>query len=432
MTRNYETYLLSRISKPGSHKLESYLKDGGYEKAKKVLASMSRDEVIDVVKASGLRGRGGAGFPTGVKWGFMPKEPSGGKPHFLIANADESEPGTCKDRVLIEKDPHLLLEGMIISAFAIKASTAFVYIRGEYVYPAKVLNSAIKEAEEAGFLGDNIFGTGFSLRIFVQRGAGAYICGEETGLMESLEGKRGHPRPKPPYPAGFGLWGNPTTVNNVETLCNVPFIMERGPNWFRSMGTEGSPGNALFSVSGCVEKPQVLERPLGIRPIDLIEDCGGIWKGRKLKAFCPGGSSTGFLPASMADIPLDHASMQKVGAMLGCGSLIILDDQSSIVRAARILADFYADESCGQCSQCREGSAWMAKILKRIEEGRGRIEDLDLLDSLCNGSKGKTICPLPDATAFPIQSAIKYFRDEFEEAVRSGGVKVLQGEGREG
>ncbi len=414
-------YLLSRVDKPDSNKIETYLADGGYERARKVITSMEPAAVIEEVKASGLRGRGGAGFPTGLKWSFMPKEPAPGKPHFLAVNADESEPGTCKDRVLMERDPHLLLEGILISSFAIRASRAFIFIRGEYTFAARVLEEAIAEAEKKGFLGRKVFGTDYSLEVMVHRGAGAYICGEETGLMESLEGKRGHPRPKPPFPAGYGLWGYPTTVNNVETICNVPFIMEKGSDWFRSMGTEKSPGNVLFSVSGCVERPRVLERPLGTRVSELIEDCGGVWKGRKLKAFVPGGSSTGFLPAGMADLALDHDSVQKAGTMLGCGSLIVLDDHSSIVTAARILAEFYEDESCGQCSQCREGSGWVVKILRRIEEGRGRTGDLELLESLCEGAMGKTICPFPIAWGTPVLTALKNFRDEFEEAIRSGG-----------
>ncbi len=426
MTENRPLYLLSRVEKPDSRKIETYLADGGYETARKVLTSMEPGAVIEEVKASGLRGRGGAGFPTGLKWSFMPKDPAPGKPHFLAVNADESEPGTCKDRVLMERDPHLLLEGILIASFAIRAERAFIFIRGEYTFAARVLEEAVAEAEAKGFLGKDAFGTGRPMEVMVHRGAGAYICGEETGLMESLEGKRGHPRPKPPFPAGYGLWGYPTTVNNVETICNVPFIMKNGSGWFRSMGTEKSPGNILFSVSGCVEKPQVLERPLGTKVSDLLRDCGGVWKGRKLKAFVPGGSSTGFLPASMADLALDHDSVQKAGSMLGCGSLIVLDDQSSIVTAARILAEFYEDESCGQCSQCREGSGWVVKILRRIEEGRGRPEDLDLLDSLCEGAKGKTICPFPIAWATPVQTALKHFRQEFEEAIRRGGVQAAR------
>jgi NADH-quinone oxidoreductase subunit F len=283
-----------------------------------------------------------------------------------------------------------------------------------------VLEAAVAEARGAGLLGKDILGTGYDLEVVIHRGAGAYICGEETALMESLEGKRGHPRPKPPFPAGFGIWGHPTTVNNVETLCNVPAIMARGAEWYRTLGTEKSPGHALFSVSGHVERPQVIERPLGITVAALIEECGGIWQGRELKAFVPGGSSTGFLPADLADLPLEHEAVAEAGAMLGCGSLIVMDETTDMVRATTLLVEFYADESCGQCSQCREGTGWMMKILHRIQSGRGRPEDLELLESLCEGAVGRTICPFTDATAFPVRSALKYFGEEFQAAIAAG------------
>ncbi len=415
----HPTYLLSAIADDAPTPLDGARRAGTYAVLEDTLKTKNPEDVVEAVKASGLRGRGGAGFPTGLKWTFMPP-PDDPRPRFLAVNADESEPGTCKDRVLIRRHPHLLLEGILLAAYAIRAWAAYIFIRGEYVEEARVLQRAIDEAYAAGILGPNVLGSDFACDVHLTRGAGAYICGEETALMEATEGKRGHPRPKPPFPAACGLWGQPTTVNNVETLCNVPFIVGEGPARYRELGTEASPGNVLAGVSGHVEKPGVFEVPLGTSIRELIESdayAGGVLGGRRLKAFMPGGSSSGFLPASEVDTPLTHDDLREKGTMLGTASIIVLDETASIVRAARIVADFYHDESCGQCSQCREGTGWLARILRRIEEGRGRPEDLDTLLEAAANMKGKTICVLSDAAAWPVELALKHFRAEFEEAV---------------
>ncbi len=385
---------------------------GGYQGLAKALREYQPAEIIDIVKKSGLRGRGGAGFPTGMKWSFVPK--GSGKPVYLCVNADESEPGTFKDRLIIENDPHQLIEGVIISAFALGCHHAFIYIRGEFCYGAEVLNKAIAETYAKGYLGKNILNSGFDLELTVHRGAGAYICGEETALLESLEGKRGMPRLKPPFPAVVGLYGAPTVINNVETLANVPHIINNGAEWFASIGTPGNSGTRLFGVSGHVVKRGVYEFPMGITLRELLYDsCGGISNGRKLKAVLPGGSSVPVLTADQVDVRLDFDSIAKVGSMLGSAGVIVMDDSTCMVKAARRIAKFYAEESCGQCTQCREGTEWLYLVLTRLENGRGKAGDLELLLDLCSAMKARTICPLADAAAMPTESFIQKFYDEF-------------------
>ena len=422
MTAQRPTYLLDRLAFEGAHTLPVYERHGGYQALRKVLETpLSHEQIIQEVKDSGLRGRGGAGFPTGLKWSFMPDPAKDPRPRYLAVNADESEPGTCKDRVLMERDPHGLVEGCLIAARAMRVQAVYVYVRGEYRKSYARVAAAVDEARAAGLVGKDILGSGFDCEIWMHKGAGAYICGEETGLMESLEGKRGHPRPKPPFPAGFGLWGQPTTVNNVETLFNVPFILLRGAEWFRSMGTEKSTGNFLCGISGHVEKPGVYEVPFGITARQVLEEyAGGVWKGRQLKAWFPGGSSTGVLPASAIDTPITHDDLRTAGAFLGTGAMIMLDESSSMVRAMQIIAEFYDHESCGQCSQCREGTQWLNQILRRLETGRGVPEDVATLESLAKQMfPGKTICALSDAAAIPVLSVVKHFKSELEEAARS-------------
>jgi NADH-quinone oxidoreductase subunit F len=385
---------------------------GGYHGLAKALREHKPAEIIDIVKKSGLRGRGGAGFPTGMKWGFVPKD--SGKPVYLCVNADESEPGTFKDRLIVEKDPHQLIEGTIISAYALGCHQAFIYIRGEFVYGAEVLNRAIIEAYAKGYLGKNIMGSGFDLDLMVHRGAGAYICGEETALLESLEGKRGHPRLKPPFPAVVGLYDAPTVINNVETLANISHIINNGAEWYASIGVERNAGTRLFGVSGHVKKRGVYELPMGTPLRELIFDhCGGMRDGRKLKAIVPGGSSVPVMTAEQLDVRLDFDSIAKAGSMLGSAGVIVMDDSTCMVNAALRISKFYAEESCGQCTQCREGTEWLHRILARLEKGRGRKGDLELMLDICANMKGKTICPLSDAAAMPIESYIQKFYDEF-------------------
>jgi len=394
----------------GIEKIDTYVANGGYSALKKAL-SMKPEEVVEEVKTSGIRGRGGAGFPAGVKWGFIPKDK---KPVYLVCNADEGEPGTFKDRYIIEKVPHLLLEGIAISSYAVKANFALIYIRWEYVKGAEILKNAIREAKEKGYLGKNILGSGFDLEIVVHRGAGAYICGEETALLESAEGNRGNPRVKPPFPASVGLYNSPTVINNVETLAYITFIVEKGGKWFARIGTPKATGFKLFAVSGHVKKPGVYEKPMGYPLLKLInEDCGGIRDGRKLKAVIPGGTSTPPLTAEEADVTLDFESLQQKGSMLGSGAIIVMDDSTCMVYAAKKLADFYSHESCGQCTPCREGMPWLREILRRIENGNGEEDDIPLLMDICNGILGRTLCPLGDAGALPILNYVKKFQDEF-------------------
>jgi NADH-quinone oxidoreductase subunit F len=420
----HETFLLDRCKLEDSHTLAVYKANGGYKAIEKILTlPMSQSAVIEEMKDSGLRGRGGAGFPTGLKWSFMPDHEKDPRTRYLAVNADESEPGTCKDRVLLREDPHGLIEGCLIAAYAMRLEAAYIYVRGEYRVPYDRVQAAIDEARAAGLVGKNILGTDFSCEIHMHKGAGAYICGEETGLMESLEGKRGHPRPKPPFPAGFGLWGQPTTVNNVETIYNAPFIINRGAEWHRTMGTEASPGNFLCGISGHVERPGVYEVPLGTPARQILEEhAGGIWKGRKLKAWFPGGSSTGLVPAAMLDTPMDHDSVKGIGSMFGTGAMIMLDETACVVKASLVIARFYDHESCGQCSQCREGTQWLSQIFERIESGHGKPEDIDLLVDLSNGmTPGKTICALSDAAAIPTLAVVKHFREELEAHIELGG-----------
>ncbi len=424
-----KTYLLDRCGLEDSHKLDVYRANGGYVALEKVLKTdMTYADVIDVMKDSGLRGRGGAGFPTGLKWSFMPDPEKDTRTRYMAVNADESEPGTCKDRVIMREDPHGLVEGCLIAAYAMRLDAVYIYVRGEYRKPYDRVQAAIDEARAAGLVGDNIMGSGFSCEIHMHKGAGAYICGEETGLMESLEGKRGHPRPKPPFPAGFGLWGQPTTVNNVESIFNVPFIIDRGAAWFRTMGPESSPGNFLCGISGHVEKPGVYEIPLGMPAKQILEEyAGGVWKGRELKAWFPGGSSTGLTPAELIDTPMDHDSIKAIGSMFGTGAMIILDETACTVRSSMVLARFYDHESCGQCSQCREGTQWLHQIFRRIEEGHGTMADIDQLERLARGmTPGKTICALSDAAAIPTLAAVKHFRHELVAHVEAGCCPLKQ------
>jgi NADH-quinone oxidoreductase subunit F len=397
--------------------IDEYIAHGGYQALPKALREFQPAQLIEEVKKSGLRGRGGAGFPCGLKWGFIPRDSP--KPTYLVCNCDESEPGTFKDRMLIEEEPHQLVEGIAISSYAIGCHLAFIYCRGEFVHGARVLQRALADAYARGYLGKNILGSGFDLDVHVHRGAGAYICGEETGLLESLEGKRGQPRMKPPFPAIAGLYRSPTVVNNVETLSNIPHIVVRGADWYAGIGPSRSAGPRLFSVSGHVERPGNYELPMSITLRELIfEHAGGMRNGRRLKAVIPGGSSAPVLTEQHLDVTMDFESLAAAGSMGGSGGVIVMDDTACMVRVGEIVSRFYHHESCGQCTQCREGTAWLHKVLRRIERGQGRREDLDLLLDMCDNMKGKTICVLSDAAAMPIESYLKHFREEFEAHVR--------------
>jgi NADH-quinone oxidoreductase subunit F len=424
--------LLANDHIEGIRKLDVYRKHGGYSSLEKALKTMTPDQVVEEVKASGLRGRGGAGFPTGMKWGFIAKP--AGVPRYVVCNADESEPGTFKDRYLMERIPHLLIEGMIASSYALGARTSYIYIRGEYFYVARILEQAIAEAYEAGLLGKNIMNSGFDHDCHVQVGAGAYICGEETALLESLEGKRGNPRIKPPFPAVAGLYGCPTVVNNVETIAAVVPIIKDGGAAYASIGVGKSTGTKLISASGHINKPGVYEIELGVPVEEFIysdEYCGGIRNGKKLKAVVAGGSSVPILPA---DLILKTANGESrlmtyesladggfaSGTMLGSGGFIVMDEDTSVVKNLWNFTRFYHHESCGQCSPCREGTGWMEKILHKILDGNGTLADVDLLWDIQSKIEGKTICPLGDAAAWPVASAIRHFRSEFEEYVRNG------------
>ena len=393
--------------------LEGYFACGGYRPLKKALALKPAD-VIEEVRKSGLRGRGGAGFPTGLKWSFIPKDAPG--PRYLVCNADEGEPGTFKDRELLLRNPHALIEGMAIAAYAIGAAHGYIYIRGEFAAEARLLEKAIAEARTKGFIGKNILGSGFDFELFMHSGAGAYICGEETALLESLEGFKGQPRLKPPFPAVKGLFASPTVINNVETLAAVPAIIEKGGEWYASIGTPKSTGTKLFCVSGPVNKPGVYELPLGVTFRDLLEkSCGGMQEGKKIKAVIPGGSSVPVLTAEEAwAVKLDYESLATAGSMLGSGGVIVIDESQCMVKLLQVLARFYHHESCGQCTPCREGCGWIEKILNRFEEGKASVKDIDLLYSVADGMQGRTICPLADAMAMPVMSFVKKFRSEFE------------------
>jgi NADH-quinone oxidoreductase subunit F len=414
-----ELVLLKHRGIPDYHKIEVYESHGGYQATRKALVDTRSEQLVEQVKASGLRGRGGAGFPTGLKWSFLPKQTE--KPVYLCVNADESEPGTFKDREIIEYDPHQLLEGIIISAYTIQCHKAFIYIRGEFVFGAKVLERAIEEAHGAGYLGRNILGSGFDLDVVVHRGAGAYICGEETGLIESLEGKRAYPRVKPPFPATYGVFGSPTIVNNVETLACVPHIVARGADWFKSIGPEKGPGPKLYCVSGHVERPGVYELPMGTPLREILYDhCGGIPGGRKLKAVIPGGSSVPVFTADEIDVPMDFDSVAKAGSLLGSAGIIVMDETTCMVRTLEVIARFYHHESCGQCTPCREGTGWLHKVLRHLEDGSGREEDLQLLLDISDNMMGNTVCVLADAAAMPTKSFVTKFRDEFIEHAKVG------------
>ena len=423
--------LLKHINEPGIQGYETYRRTGGYASVEKALKTMTPDAIVEEVKKSGLRGRGGAGFPTGMKWSFLAK-PEGVK-RYLVCNADESEPGTFKDRYLMEKIPHLLIEGMISSSFALGANTSYIYIRGEYFYIVNILEKAIEEAYANGWLGKNILGTGYDLDLYVHVGAGAYICGEETALLESLEGKRGNPRIKPPFPAIKGLWECPTVVNNVETIAAVVPIVNEGGDAYAAVGIGRSTGTKLISASGHINKPGVYEIEMGITVEDFIysdEYCGGILNGKKLKAVVAGGSSVPILPAELI---LKTANGEKrlmsyeglsdggfaTGTMLGSGGFIVMDETTSIVQNLHTFARFYHHESCGQCSPCREGTAWMEKILHKVLHGHGTLADVDLLWEIQGKIEGNTICPLGDAAAWPVASAIRHFRSEFEEYIKN-------------
>jgi NADH-quinone oxidoreductase subunit F len=421
--------LIQHADVPNIHTLQVYKEKGGYASVEKALKSMTPNDVVEEVKKSGLRGRGGAGFPTGMKWSFLAK-PEGVERH-LVCNADESEPGTFKDRYLMEKIPHALIEGMITSSYALGAKSSYIYIRGEYFYVARILETAIEEAYAAGYLGQNILGTNYSLDLYVQVGAGAYICGEETALLESLEGKRGNPRIKPPFPAVAGLWGRPTVVNNVETIAAVCPIVMMGGDEYAKIGIGRSTGTKLISASGHINKPGTYEIELGLPVEEFIysdEYCGGIINGRKLKAVVAGGSSVPILPAELIlkndkgePRLMSYESLSEggfaTGTMLGSGGFIVYDETTSIVKNLYTFARFYHHESCGQCSPCREGTGWMEKILHRIIEGHGKPSDIDLLWDIQRKIEGNTICPLGDAAAWPVASAIRHFRAEFEEYI---------------
>ncbi len=408
----------SYLEREESHTLKSYLSAGGYTALRKALG-MGPDEVIEEVKASGLRGRGGAGFPTGVKWSFIPKD--SGKPVYVCCNADESEPGSFKDREIIERDPHQLLEGILIASYAVGAHKSYIYIRGEMPKGARILERAIAEAREAGYVGDDILGSGFSCDIRVFRGAGAYVCGEETALLESIEGKNGEPRPKPPFPAQVGLFGCPTVINNVETLACVVHIINRGAEWFASIGTPKNTGTKIYGLSGAVVRPGLYELPLGVTIRELIyEYGGGVPGGADIKAISPGGSSSAMLTKDDLDLPLDFDTMAKAGTMLGTAGVTVIDDRTCMVRVAQNLAHFYRDESCGQCVQCREGTWWLERMLSRIHEGKGRMELIDTILDACSQMRGTTICALADGCAMPVDSIVRKFRSEIESHIRLG------------
>ncbi len=406
-----EKTLLKNIGKPQSHTIDGYIKNGGYRALSEALKS-APDAIIQTVKDSGLRGRGGAGFSTGLKWSFIPKDPTLQK--YLCCNADEGEPGTYKDRGIIDNDPHLLLEGMMIACYAIGASVAYIYIRGEFAFGAERLAAAIDEAYARGFLGTNILGSGFSLDLFIHRGFGAYICGEETALLESIEGYRGQPRKKPPFPALSGLYAKPTVINNVETLSCIPAIIEKGPKWFSSIGTPKSPGPKIYCVSGHVKRPGLYELPMGTTIRDLIYDhCGGMLSDREFKAVIPGGVSAPMLTSKDLDTPMDFDSLAAKGTMLGSGAVVVMDESVCMVKTAYIINRFFSHESCGKCTPCREGTPWLTNVLRRIEHGDGRPGDMELLESLCTNVFGRTFCPLGDGAVMALRGAIKNFREEF-------------------
>lgn len=400
--------------------IETYISQGGYQVWKQVLAGdLSPQEIIDEVKVSNLRGRGGAGFPTGLKWSFMNRHSPGQK--YIVCNSDESEPGTCKDRDIMRYNPHQLIEGMAIAGYVIGASVGYNYIRGEFWEPYDRFTRAIMQARDAGMLGKNIMGSGWDFDLNTHQGAGAYICGEETALLESIEGKKGQPRFKPPFPASYGLYGKPTTINNTETLASIPMILAKGGDWFSKLGVPGAGGTKLFSMSGHLEKPANYEIPMGTPFKDLLDLAGGVWKGRQLKAVIPGGSSTAVLPAEKAlAMNMDYDSIAKAGSFLGAGSVIVMDDQTDMVQSLERLTWFYYDESCGQCTPCREGTGWMYRVVKRIRQGKGRPEDIETLKDVSGKITGRVICGLGDAAAIPVASFLQHFEHEFRHYIDHG------------
>jgi NADH-quinone oxidoreductase subunit F len=419
----YEPILLKNMEQPGyTGSLKDYEQAGGYQALRKVLKEYAPEAVIEAVKKSGLRGRGGAGFPTGVKWGFIPKDHPG--PKYLCCNADESEPGTFKDRQLMERDPHQMLEGMLITCYAIGAETAYIYIRGEFRLGAKILWRAIDEAKVAGYVGDNVLGSGRTINVYVHQGAGAYICGEETALLESLEGKRGLPRFKPPFPATHGLYQKPTVVNNVETMANIPHIINRGWEWFASIGSPPkSTGTRVFCLSGHVKRPGNYEVPMGIPFRELIYEFGGGMRSEKpLKAFIPGGASAPFLTPEHLDVKMDFEALALAGSMLGSGGVTVMEEGTSMVWAALRLMEFFYHESCGKCTPCREGSSWLVQILQRIWHKRGQSGDIELMEELCRNIAGRTVCAFGEAEVGPVLSTIKHWRHEYESLIQESAV----------
>ena len=408
------------LDKENPASFATYEANGGYKVWRKILnGELTPDDIIAELKTSGLRGRGGAGFPTGLKWSFMPRNQEGQK--YVVCNSDEGEPGTCHDRDILRYNPHSVIEGMAIAGFVMNATVGYNYIRGEFMEPYYRFEEALKDAYKAGLLGKNIQGSHVSYDLYTHLGAGAYICGEETALLESLEGKKGQPRFKPPFPANVGLFGKPTTINNTETFASVPEILSRGGQWFADLGVENSGGTKCFSVTGNVKNPSNFEVPLGTPFSKLLELAGGLKEGRKLKAVIPGGSSTPLLPAETAmNMTMDYDSIANAGSMLGAGSVIVMDDTTCMVKTLTRLAHFYYDESCGQCTPCREGTGWLYRMLQRILDGNGKEEDLDLLLAVGEKIMGNTICALGDAAATPVESFIKHFRDEFEYYIQNG------------
>ncbi|ODT08521.1 MAG: NADH oxidoreductase (quinone) subunit F [Mesorhizobium sp. SCN 65-20] len=407
-----ERVLLRNVDVPDGHLISAYEAGGGYRALAKALREHTPDEIIELVKNSNLRGRGGAGFPTGMKWSFVPKQAN--KPKYLCCNADEGEPGTFKDRIIMERDPHQLIEGMAISAYAIGAETAYVYVRGEYVLAIRRLEQAIAEAHAKGYLGTRILGADFNFTVHVHCGAGAYICGEETAMLDSLEGKRAQPRLKPPFPAVAGLYASPTVINNVETLVCVPHIVSRGADWFRGIGPDKSPGPKLYCVSGQVRRPGLYELPMGIPLRELVDEhAGGALQGRKVKAVIPGGVSASVIPESGLDVRMDFDSLAAVGSMLGSAGVIVIDDTTCMVKVATRIVEFFHHESCGKCTPCREGLNWVFKVLRRIEAGQGAPDDIEQLQGLCKGIFGNTFCALGDGAAMGLRAALAHFEHEF-------------------
>ncbi|WP_373019888.1 NADH-quinone oxidoreductase subunit NuoF [Thiomicrorhabdus sp.] len=418
MPQNECCYRLNHLDR--SWDIDVYMANGGYEIWKKVLAGdLDPQEIIEEVKTSGIRGRGGAGFPTGLKWSFMNRMAPGDK--YILCNSDEGEPGTFKDRDIMRYNPHQLIEGMMIAGYVIGATAGYNYIRGEFWEPYKRFDNAVNQAREAGLLGKNILGSGFDFDLYTHLGAGAYICGEETALIESIEGKKGQPRFKPPFPASYGLYGKPTTINNTETLASIPMILAKGGQWFADLGVENAGGTKLYAVSGHVEKPGNFEVRMGTPFKDLLEAAGGIWKGRQLKCVIPGGASTAILPAEKAmAMNMDYDSIAKAGSFLGAGSVIIMDDQTDIVKVIENLSHFYWDESCGQCTPCREGTGWLYRVVKRIREGKGRPEDIESLKNVSGKIMGNVICGLGDAATIALTSALEHYEHEFRHYIDHG------------